>query len=290
MKYMRHLLVAAAILSLAGCGQSGDGQNAEMITNVETSLEDTQDPGKVGMSLDLPEAHVDVLPYRLVHIRPLDSYEVSLRLTYADGTPLTRTLELKKSTDSLGSGVAVALRNPDGSIVCTVTQRWGTPGDGVVHYFMEEMTPLDSLTLHATTDGTEVIECYRYNNATIELAYIRGTASEDSAGEVFSTFYENAMSNSNGTLEENREGSAMVRLMSTPEFTNWIVSSVLPPAPKGALAKPACDAECVCGIASICAALKCTFGGNWLNFMCDACFGTSIACAIAAVVTRWDVR
>lgn len=281
---MLRLLVAAAILSLAGCGQSQDGENASTITNAEPSNVETNMPGESGMSLDLPEAHVDVLPYQPTHVRPMDSYEVSLRMTYADGSPLRRTLELAKSNDSLGSGVSATLRNADGSILCSVTQRWGSLGDSVTHYFLSEMTPEDSLTLHASANGSEVTERYIYNGATIALEYIRGTPSEDSAGLAFSAFYENAINSSNGTLEENSDGSAMVGLISAPEFVNWVSASVLPPAQENSFAKPACDAECYCGIAGLCAWLKCQFGGMMLNFMCDACFGTSIACAIAAIM------
>jgi hypothetical protein len=48
-------------------------------------------------------------------------------------------------------------------------------------------------------------------------------------------------------------------------------------------AKPACDADCICGIAGLCGFFKCTFGGGMLNFMCDACVGTGLACSLAAL-------
>lgn len=290
MKYVLRLFVVAAILGLAGCGQSHDGQSTSIITNAEPLVDNTDVPSKSGMSLDLPEAHVDVLPYQPMHVRPMDSYEVSLRMTYADGSPVRRTLELAKSNDSLGSGLTASLHDVDGSILCSVTQRWGASEDSAVHYFMSEKTSLDSLTLHASVDGSDVVERYDYNGATIALEYTRGTASEDSAGRAFEDFYENAMNASHGTLEGNPDASVMADMLSDPDFINWVSVSVLPPVQDNGIAKVACDAECVCGIASLCAALKCTFGGGWLNFMCDACFGTSIACAIAAVVTRWDAR
>lgn len=87
--------------------------------------------------------------------------------------------------------------------------------------------------------------------------------------------------NVGATLNANSDGIVLASLLNDKNFVDHILQgSHDVEMAAGHKGDPAAR---VCAIATICGALKCTFGGGMLNPVCVACSGTSLACAIATI-------
>ncbi|HEX9751775.1 MAG TPA: hypothetical protein VGB22_10900 [candidate division Zixibacteria bacterium] len=73
----------------------------------------------------------------------------------------------------------------------------------------------------------------------------------------------------------------MIALLADAAFADWLRPFVPAAADVPELPAMDCDYKCICSIATLCSFFKCIYGGGLLNSMCDACAGTSLACAIA---------
>ncbi len=283
----RYTLVAVATLwAIGGCNIADDRTQADRVMNDPVNETEALKPA---LEVALPAAVVEVMPYDPVHLQPQDQYDIDLRVTYDDGIPRDRTLRLAKSAGLDGEGIEVTLFDEHNSMIACVTQRWGMDGSAV-QSSLHESTAFDELAATMRVEGSAVVEFYEINGQAAQFEYIRGEPSEIIAGDDFVEFYHSAPWSPARTLDDNIEGSTMMLLVNDTSFANWMASTIVPAYQMGPAMKPACDAECICGIASVCSYFKCTFGGGWMNFMCDACVGTSLACGIAAIVNNWSDR
>lgn len=234
-------------------------------------------------AIELSTARVEVLNHRVVAL-PTPTASFALRVTNSDGIAVQRELCLFKSSDSLRTGLGMVLLGEDGGLLVEAIQRWGMAPDGAALYYMRESTPTDVLELEAETRGSWVREMYTLNGAQFDANYERDTPEMLLAREDFRRFYSTGNAPRKITLDENSEGRMMLALATDETFLSWATQLIKEsPASRARMAQVACDAECICGIAGLCGFFKCTFGGGILNFMCDACVGTGLACSIAAL-------
>lgn len=235
------------------------------------------------LTVELASASVEILNHRVV-ASPTPTATFAMRVTNSVGVAVQRNLSLFRSSDSLRTGLGMALSGEDGELLVEVIQRWGLAPDGAALYYMRESTPTDVLELNAETRGRWVREMYTLNGAPFAADYERDTPEMLLAREDFRRFYSAGNVLRKITLDENADGRMMLALTTNEAFLHWatdlIKESFANPAQ---MAQVACDAECICGIAGLCGFFKCTFGGGMLNFMCDACVGAGLACSIAAL-------
>ena len=279
MKTFKYFSMIALSLGLGGC-EFGEGDRA--MNQVRDSGGDAVVSEAGRLAVDLPVAHVEVQEYQSVHLIPQPSYDVDLRVTYADGIERRRTLRLAHSADALGRGFTLNLLDDRDNVLITITQRWGMDTDNTHHYFMHEATAADTLTLNATVSGEHVAESYVYNGNATDFDYTRSTPSENSAIAAFDDFYHHPRVSATRSLDDNREGQMMIGLVTDTAFIAWARRSIRP-AHQTDQAKVACDEICnTCSAASACSLVKCPFGGI-SNPVCVACTGVGVACVITWV-------
>lgn len=266
MRSLKYLLACTAVLVIGGCDVD-NRQSGNRLVDTGTSVEEAL---KSGLSISYSMAHVEVLDYNSVHLRPQESYDLQLRVTYSDGIERRRVLRLARNTDGGTSGIETTLFDESGDLVITATQRWGMTPDSTYMYYLHEATPDDYLTLEALTDGAAVTESYDFNGNSLTLSYVRGEESEEVAGQEFSEFYNQNALASAGTLDANDEGSMMVTLVNDSAFVDWVKLNIRPAQEWGPLAKPACDLDCFCYMTAACGMVACPFGA-FANPACSAC-------------------
>jgi hypothetical protein len=93
------------------------------------------------------------------------------------------------------------------------------------------------------------------------------------------------------TLEDNREGNRLMKLLANARFVEWLAISLGQEASfRNGMSLTADRGEfdkrrrAMCGWASICNLVKCTFGGGLLNPLCHACMGISFSCMLMFIL------
>ena len=82
-------------------------------------------------------------------------------------------------------------------------------------------------------------------------------------------------------------------LLDTASFVSWLETEIQAelgplPAPRRAIGAGGCPIWLSAG-ATLCGFFKCTFGGGIANFMCVACTGIALACAIADLYVYYAI-
>jgi len=277
---LRIVVIMFLLWATAGCNTDVNDASKDRVLNDPGSEVLSPDPV---LEVNLPVAIVDVMPYNPAHLKPQDHYDVGLQVTYNGEPTQSRTLRLSHSADAQSRGFSLSLFDGNENLLVAITQRWGMEADSTYHYFLDEATPEDWLTLSAVVVGEAVSESYLYNGTAADFVYTRYTSSQDSAIQAFSHFYLGPDVSANRTLDNNREGEMMMRLVLDTAFVSWSLRSIRPADENGPMAKVACDEICnTCNAASGCAMLKCPFG-NIANPVCVACTGIGAACFITWV-------
>jgi hypothetical protein len=224
---------------------------------------------------------------------------VNAKITWTAGGISHNVITFKShKTDNAWDGASVGLADENDSLLWEYALDWDVNDTTWVR--ITERTVLDVLSIKKFAPvGTTITEVYVYNGTQQTFTYPQylsvaqlnrsttGLSEADQAlleelQEEFQSFY-----NIDNSLSDNRNGTLLTQLLSDDGFRSWIGTSITAPLLKGIPNRTALDMtpnerkDLICGLASLCASIKCW----WLNPICIPCAGVSVACAIADIVT-----